>query len=180
MPRVTTFRELRVYQAAYEAAMAVYNVSLEFPHDERYSLTSQIRRSSRSVAANLAEAWRKRRYPGAFVAKLTDAEAEAAETRAHLDFALGCEYLDPGEYARLDRQYARITRQVVRMIHQAPQWAPGRVGRKVGGRTAAPPHPQTPPPREAAVKQEDTGTPNGREPPPVHQPRPPGGLPPRT
>lgn len=82
MARVRWFRDLRVYRAAYEAAMAVFRVSLGFPDDERYGLTSQIRRSSRSVAANIAEAWRKRRYPAAFIAKLNDAEAEAAETRA--------------------------------------------------------------------------------------------------
>ncbi len=84
--------ELEVYQRAFKAAMCVYELSRGFPKEERYALTDQLRRSSRSVCANLAEAWRKRRYEGAFVCKLNDCEAEAAETQTWLQFAVECSY----------------------------------------------------------------------------------------
>ena len=80
------FRDLEVYQNALKAGLRVYGLSKNFPPEERYSLTDQIRRSSRSVCANLAEAWRKRRYEAAFISKLSDAEGEAAETQVHLEF----------------------------------------------------------------------------------------------
>ncbi len=77
--KVKTHEDLRVFQLAFDAAMQIYELSKQFPAEERYSLTAQIRRSSRSVCANLAEAWRKRRYEAAFIAKLSDSEAEASE-----------------------------------------------------------------------------------------------------
>src|SRR5439155_13259469 len=86
--------ELDVYRGAFDAAMEIFRVSKSFPKEQTYSLTGQIRRSSRSVCANLAEAWRKRRYEAAFISKLSDAEAEAAETQVWLEFAVNCEYLD--------------------------------------------------------------------------------------
>ena len=92
--RVQTHQDLDVYQLAFETAMQVFKLSKNFPSEERYSLTDQMRRSSRSVCANLAEAWRKRRYEGAFLIKLSDAEAEAAETQTRLEFAVQCEYLE--------------------------------------------------------------------------------------
>ena len=85
---IRSHRELEVYQMALDAAMKIFEVSKNFPPEERYSLTDQIRRSSRSVCANLAEAWRKRRYEGAFISKLSDSEAEAAETQTWLEFAV--------------------------------------------------------------------------------------------
>lgn len=112
---VTTFRDLRVYQAARRSAAEVYTLSKTWPREERYALTDQVRRSSRSVGANLAEAWRKRRYPRHFVSKLTDADAEAAETQAWLDAALDCGYLDPTTHARLDRQYDQVLGSLVNM-----------------------------------------------------------------
>jgi four helix bundle protein len=90
--RIKTHRELEVYQMAFVAAMKIFELSKKFPKEETYSLTDQIRRSSRSVCSNLAEAWRKRRYEGAFVSKLSD--SEAAETQAWLEFAVKCGYLD--------------------------------------------------------------------------------------
>jgi four helix bundle protein len=87
------FRELRVYQMAFESAMEIFNLSQSWPREERYSLTDQIRRSSRSVCGCTAEAWRKRRYPGHFVRKISDAHSEAAETQSWLEFALHCSYL---------------------------------------------------------------------------------------
>jgi four helix bundle protein len=86
---IKTHRDLDVYKLAFEAAMMIFRASKKFPAEERYSLTDQIRRSSRSVAANLAEAWRKRRYEGSFIHKLNDCEAEAAETQTWLEFVIG-------------------------------------------------------------------------------------------
>jgi len=94
MPRIRSHRDLEVYQLAFEAAMKVFEVTKGFPREERYSLTDQIRRSLRSVCANVAEAWRRRRYEGAFLYRLNDAEAEAAETQTWLEFGVKCGYLD--------------------------------------------------------------------------------------
>jgi len=85
--------DLAVYRKAFDAAMLIFRESKEFPKEETYSLTDQIRRSSRSVCSNLAEAWRKRRYKAAFIAKFSDAESEAAETQVWIDFARKCSYL---------------------------------------------------------------------------------------
>ena len=145
MARIAGFRDLRVYRAAFAAAMRVFDATLAFPDMERYSLTSQIRRSSRSVATNIAEAWRKRRYPAAFVAKLSDAEAEAAETRAHLDFALGCGYLDRETWRALDAEYDRLTRQIVRMMTDPARWTPGRASGRPAGEARVSPRPPRPP-----------------------------------
>ena len=93
MAKIATHKDLRVYQAAFLAAMDIYKLSKSFPVEEKFSLTDQVRRSSRSVCANLAEAFRKRRYPKNFVSKLSDCEAEAAETHVWLDFALACALL---------------------------------------------------------------------------------------
>lgn len=87
------YKDLKVYQLAYKLAMDIFNESKSFPKEERYSLTDQIRRSSHSVAANIAEGFRKRRYPNMFVSKMADADSEAAETQVWLDFARDCGYL---------------------------------------------------------------------------------------
>jgi len=87
------FRDLKVYQLAFKLAMDIFHLSKSFPEEERYSLTSQVRRSSRSVAANIAEGFRKRQYPSMFASKLADSDAEAAETQVWLDFAQNCGYL---------------------------------------------------------------------------------------
>jgi four helix bundle protein len=92
--KIESHRELEVYQLAFEAAMEIFEVTKSFPREEVYSLTDQIRRSSRSVCVNIAEAWRRRRYKGSFVYRLNDAEAEAAETQTWLEFAVKCNYLD--------------------------------------------------------------------------------------
>jgi four helix bundle protein len=104
------------------AAMAVFDASRTFPAEERYSLIDQVRRSSRSVCANVAEAWRKRRYPAAFVSKLGDAEAEAAETQVWLEFAVKCKYLDRAIARDLYGQYDRIIRSIVGMITHVDTW----------------------------------------------------------
>jgi four helix bundle protein len=115
-------RDLDVYKMAFEAAMVVFSLSKEFPPEERYALTDQIRRSSRSVCGNLAEAWRKRRYQAAFVAKLNDAEAEAAETQTWLDFAAACDYLNSSARADLRTTYNNVIGKLVIMIQNPTPW----------------------------------------------------------
>jgi len=115
--------QLDVYKQAIDGAMAIFDASRAFPLQERYSLTDQVRRSSRSVAANIAEAWRKRRYEAAFVSKLSDAEAEAAETQVWLEFAVKCGYLARTPAADLYRSYEKIIRSLVGMIQHSDQWA---------------------------------------------------------
>ena len=119
---IQSHRELEVYQLAFQMAMRVFEVTKGFPKEERYSLTDQIRRSSRSVCANLAEGWRKRRYEGSFLAKLNDAEAEAAETQTWLDFAVECSYLETSIRDELFQAYDRILGKLVSMIHNPGPW----------------------------------------------------------
>src|SRR5829696_2242863 len=92
--KIRSHRDLDVYQRAFETSMEIFVLSKKFLKEETYALTDQVRRSSRSICANLAEAWRKRRYQGAFISKLSDAETEAAETQVWLEFAVSCDYLD--------------------------------------------------------------------------------------
>ena len=122
MPNIRHFRELEVYQLAMESAMRIFELTKRFPPEEKYSLTDQIRRSSRSVCANLAEAWRKRRYPKSFVSKLSDAEAEAAETQVWLEFAKKCGYLMPDLAYELDKTYDHIQGKIVNMLRHPEQW----------------------------------------------------------
>ncbi|HDR14691.1 MAG TPA: four helix bundle protein [Desulfobacteraceae bacterium] len=122
MSNIRHFRELRVYKNAMEAAMRIFEITKNFPVEERYSMTDQMRRSSRSVCANLAEAWRKRRYQNAFIAKLSDAESEACETQVWLEFAQRCHYLDEQTSQQLDGAYDQVIGQLVRMIQEADKW----------------------------------------------------------
>ena len=120
--RVADYRQLRVYQLAFETAMEIFVLSKKFPGEEKYTLTDQLRRSSRSVCANIAEAWRKRRYEAAFVSKLSDSDTEAAETEVHLDFAFHCGYLDSRMHNTLQDRYDHICRQLRNMMHDTPSW----------------------------------------------------------
>ena len=122
MADIRSYKELRVYLAAMDAAMRIFELSKGFPSEERYSLTDQIRRCSRSVCSNIGEAWRKRRYPAHFVSKLSDSEGEAEETRVWVEFALKCNYPSPQEAEELDKTYDRILGQLVRMISAHTQW----------------------------------------------------------
>ena len=88
------FKEIKVYKLAYEQAMEIFRISKSFPHEEKYSLTDQIRRASRSVCTNIAEAYRKKKYPAHFVLKVTDSDAENSETGVWFDFSKDCSYLD--------------------------------------------------------------------------------------
>ena len=110
------YRALKVYQLAYTLAMEIFKESRAFPQDERYSLTSQIRRASRSVAANIAEGYRKRQYPNMFVSKLADSDAEATETLVWLDFARDCEYLSQEHHRELTAGYEEVGRMLNGMI----------------------------------------------------------------
>jgi len=105
-----------------EVAMQVFELTRRFPAEEKFSLTDQVRRSSRSVPANISEAWRKRRYPAAFVSKLNDAEGEAAETQTHLEIALRCKYLSPQEVAVLDQACEEILAMLTDMASHPEQW----------------------------------------------------------
>lgn len=114
--------DLDVYKQAFEAAMSIFRTTKSFPKEERYSLTDQIRRSSRSVCANIAEAWRKRRYEASFVSKLSDSEAEAAETQTWIQFAVECEYIDRELAKELYQQYDAILGMLVQMIANSKDW----------------------------------------------------------
>ena len=122
MPNIRSFKELKVWQRAMDAAVSVFEITKAFPDSERFSLTDQIRRSSRSVPANISEAWRKRRYAAAFVSKLNDAEAEAAETQTHSELARRFGYLNDAEAARLDREYEEILAMLTDMASHPEQW----------------------------------------------------------
>ena len=114
--------DLEVYNLAFNTACQIFELTKVFPKEERYSLTDQIRRSSRSVCANIAEAWRKRRYPAAFINKLNNAEAEAAETQVWLDFCEKCEYLDKILVNELSQAYDHIIGKLVNMIRFPEKW----------------------------------------------------------
>jgi four helix bundle protein len=114
--------DLNVYQRAFEAATRIFELTRKFPKEETYSLTDQIRRSSRSVCANLAEAWRKRRYEAAFGAKLGDSEAEAAETQTWIQFGVRCEYLTREIGEEIFREYDAVLGMLVAMITKPDEW----------------------------------------------------------
>ena len=122
MSVVKHFRELRVYHEAFESAMQIFEHSKQWPKEERYSLTDQIRRSSRSVCEQIAEAWRKRRYIAHFRSKLTDADSEAAETQSWLEFALRCGYITQAVFDELDAAYEKVSGGLVNMMANADQW----------------------------------------------------------
>jgi four helix bundle protein len=122
MTKIKSYRELDVYRMAMDSAMAIFHLTKDFPHAEKYSLVDQIRRSSRSVCANIAEAWRRRRYKAAFVSKMNDAESEAEETRVWLEFSLRCGYIDDSTFKALDEQYDNIMGKIVRMIMNPDHW----------------------------------------------------------
>jgi len=114
--------DLEVYRRAFEAAMRIFELSKAFPREERYSLTDQVRRSSRSVCSNLAEAWRKRRWEAAFVSKLGDSEGEAAETQVWIEFSVRCGYFSRETAKELYEEYDTILGMLVEMITHPEQW----------------------------------------------------------
>ena len=122
MAAAKSFRELKVYVLARESARFVFVATRSFPKEERYSLTDQIRRASRSIGANIAEAWQKRPYPAHFVSKLTDADGEQAETQHWLETALACDYIDKTEHRDLLAKCTRIGEMLGKMIAHPDQW----------------------------------------------------------
>jgi four helix bundle protein len=125
--KISVHRDLEVYGKAFDTAMQIFELSKSFPKEETYSLTDQIRRSSRSVCANLAEAWRKRRYERSFISKLCDSEGEAAETQVWLEFAVSCGYMQREAAAEPYRAYDNIIRTLVGMINHPESWIlPGK------------------------------------------------------
>ena len=107
------FKKLLAYQKAFDLAMLIFEISKTFPKEETYSLTDQIRRSSRSISANISEAYRKRNYPKHFISKLTDADAENSETNTWLDFALACKYISTENHSNL----SELGKEVGRLIN---------------------------------------------------------------
>ena len=117
-------RDLKVYQLAYKLAMEIFHLSKAFPKEEKFSLTDQIRRSSRSIAANIAEGFRKRQYPKMFVSKLADADGEATETQVWLDFARDCEYLLQTRHIELIKGYEEVGKMLGTMMSIPEKFAP--------------------------------------------------------
>ena len=120
--KINSYKELRVFQNALNVAMKIFELTKSFPPEEKYSMVDQMRRSSRSVCANIGEGWRKRRYKAAFIAKLSDAESEACETQVWLEFARRCEYLEDTICDEMDAEYDQIMAQIVKMINNADKW----------------------------------------------------------
>lgn len=126
--KIYSIRGLEVYKLAFEAAMEIFQISKGFPPEERFSMTDQIRRSSRSVCSNLSESYRKRRYRAVFINKLTDAQQEASETQTWLDFCLACKYLDRQTFERLDGKYERILGMLTTMEIKADKFCFSPIG----------------------------------------------------
>lgn len=120
--KIKAHNDLLVYRMAFTAVMEIFESTKAFPKEEIYALTDQIRRSSRSVCANLAEAWRKRRYQASFISKLSDAESEAAESQVWLEFAVKCGYLPRDKAAGLFKTYDEVISIIVTMINQPEKW----------------------------------------------------------
>ena len=121
--KIVRHTDLEVYERSFSAAMKVFEISKSFPSEEKYSLIDQARRSSRSVSANIAEAWRKRRYPASFVSKLNDSEAEAAETQTWLQFAVECGYANAEATRELYAEYDSIIAMLVNMQNHPDDWS---------------------------------------------------------
>lgn len=112
------FRDLKVYKLSYKLAMEIFHITKKFPKEERYSLTDQIRRSSRSVTTNISESYRKRRYPKHFISKLSDSDAELAETLTWLDFSKDCEYINSEEHTYFINEYEEVGKMLGSMINK--------------------------------------------------------------
>jgi len=127
--RIASFKDLRVYQRAFEIQQTIFQMTKKFPKEELFSLTSQIRKASRSVGANIAEAWQKRRYAAHFVSKLSDSDGEQAETQHWIDTASACEYISPETGKKLVRECEEIGRMLGKMMQEPDKWC-GRFSNK--------------------------------------------------
>lgn len=117
MAQILSFRDLIVYQKAYRISMEIFLLTKTFPKEERYSLVDQIRRSSRSICANLSEAWAKRRYEKVYINKLTDCLGEEFETETWLQYSLDCKYINDEDFTNLMRQYEEVRKMLISMIN---------------------------------------------------------------
>jgi len=120
--RIETFRDLHVYQSAFQLQQEIFGFSKRFPKEELYSLTDQIRRSSRSVGANISESWQKRRYTNHFISKLTDADGELSETEHWIETSLACKYITTEEHKNLSDQCRHIGKMLGKMIKEPNKW----------------------------------------------------------
>lgn len=123
MDKIKTHRDLKVFQLSFESGMEIFKISKCFPREETFSLTDQMRRSSRSVSGNIAEAFRKRRYPKSFISKLSDSEGESAETQVWLDYALECGYIDSEVHLSLNEKYEHIIGMLINMSCKPENWS---------------------------------------------------------
>jgi four helix bundle protein len=122
MSQVNSFRDLIVYQKAYKLAMEIFEVSKSFPKEEKYSLTDQMRRSSRSVTSNIAEAWARKRYLKSFVNKLTDSLGEEYETEVWLDYSRDTKYITALKHSELMSEYDEVRKMLISMINHPEKW----------------------------------------------------------
>ena len=122
MSKIGSFKDLIVYQKAYKLAMEIFEISKSFPKEEKYSLTDQMRRSSRSVTSCLAESWAKRRYEKSFVNKLTDSLGEENETEVWLDYSKGCKYIQKETHERVLSEYDEVRKMLISMINNPDKW----------------------------------------------------------
>jgi four helix bundle protein len=122
MSKIESFKDLIVYQKAYKLAMEIFEISKSFPKEEKYSLTDQMRRSSRSVTSCIAESWAKRRYEKSFVNKLTDSLGEENETEAWLDYSKDCKYIQEEIHKTLLSEYDEVRKMLISMINNADKW----------------------------------------------------------
>jgi four helix bundle protein len=122
MKLIKTYKDLDVYNLSFDVAMSIFNLAKEFPRDEKYALIDQIIRSSRSVAANISEAFRARRYEKSFISKLVIAQCEASETQTWLDFALACKYIGEDKHQELHKEYEHIIAMIVNMTKNVDKW----------------------------------------------------------
>ena len=123
MAQINSFRDLIVFQKAYALAMKIFTFTKTFPKEERYSLTDQIRRSSRSITSNVAEAWAKKIYPKSFVNKLSDSLAEEYETEVWLDYCRDCEYISIDKYNDLINGYAEVRKMLISIINNPEKFS---------------------------------------------------------
>lgn len=123
MDVIKSHRDLKVYQRSFSLAMEIFELTKAFPKEELYSLTDQIRRSSRSVSANISEAYRRRKYPKSFVNKLNESESESAETQNWLDFAQACHYINRATFERINNEYENIIGMLVTMQRHPEKWS---------------------------------------------------------
>ena len=120
--KITSFRDLRVFQNAMNAAMEIFQLTAKFPPEERFAMTDQLRLAARSVCSHISGAWRKRRFKTPFIAKLNDSEGQACETQVLIEFARQCKYLDEDTCEQLNAAYEQIMGQLGKMISQADKW----------------------------------------------------------